>query len=136
MANIDADDLEINIVHAGTFGNKSVAHKQINSKPNNGDVLRFFELPAGSTIYGAREVHGALGTGVTMSLGYQPVDGSAADNVAIAAAASVAAAGDSYMAKVPVVLAKDSYIVGVIGGANAASAQNVDLVVDYEYRGL
>lgn len=135
MANIDYSGLKRDVAHAGTWGNKSSEHRKVNSKPNIGDVLRFMVLPAGTKVLDFHEVYGAFGTGVTASLGYLPVDGSAGNATAFKGATSIATAGDKRMSVSPVVLDKDSYIVATIGGANAATAQDYDLNIDYEFQG-
>lgn len=138
MANIDASGLTRDIRHLGTFGNKSCEHEKIVAKqPNNADVLRFMKLPRGTKITGFREYHGAAGgDATTIKYGYLPVDGSAGNDAAFIPAVACVAAGGNSMNLPPVVLPKDSYIVGTIGGNNAANAVDWDVIVDYIYPGL
>lgn len=135
MANIDHSGLKRDLPFTGTWGKNNKAHRVINSDPNNGDVLRFVKLPAGTKIYDAHMIFGAMGASVTAALGIVPVSGAAATPAAIIAATDVSSAGDVRMSKQPFTLTTECYIAVTIGGANAGGAQDIDVIIDYEYVG-
>ena len=62
-------------------------------------------------------------------------EGLAGQDAAFVAAADASAAGSGRTQAPPVLLEKESYIVGVVGGAGSANAAAVDVVVDYEFKG-
>ena len=138
MPNHDAVDLKnSSSVHSGTFGNKSVVAKTV-SVPSGAaiaDVARFAEVPAGTIITDFRRVNDALGGTAQMSFGLRAKDGTSNVDDALVAAASVAAAGNARMIKKPVVVAKDSYVVGVLSASATAALGDVDVVLDYVYEG-
>lgn len=100
-----------------------------------GDKVRLNKLFAGTKIYDAKVVHGALGTGVTVDLGFEYANGEAGSNLtAFLTADAEAAAGKSSSNVAPLTLAYDAYIVATIGGGVANG--NLDSVLAYEFKGL
>lgn len=100
-----------------------------------GDKVRLRQLYAGTFVTEAKLINAALGAGVTVSLGFEYVDGSdaATDDAALIPASAANAAGVTRMPGAPVKLLKDAYLVAVIGGAQATG--QIDAVVGYEYQG-
>lgn len=135
--NLDHPGLNLDIAHAGTFGNKSALHRKIEALDiNTGDVVRFGILPAGTTIMDFREKHGATGTASqTMTFGYRPVDGSTPDDDALMAATALTTAGHNRSVLGPITLQKDSYIVGVSSAHSGTDPIDIEVVVDYVYNG-
>jgi len=101
----------------------------------SGDKARLIKLYAGTKVYDAKMVFADLGTGTTLKLGFEYVNGESGGNdAALFAATDVAtAAGSARSASAPFTLAYDAYIIATIGGA-AATGQ-FDAVVTYEFKG-
>lgn len=138
MPNVDAADLATELTHAGEYGNGSIKHKKVTPTevPAQGDVYRFGKVPQNSLVYDFREVHEALGgTGVTLSFGYRAVDGSDDNDAAFLAAGDVVTAGNQRTPKAPVLVAKESFLVAVVGGGAPVNAAAVEVVAQYVYRG-
>lgn len=99
-----------------------------------GDKIRLSKVYAGTKVYDAKIVHGALGTGVTVDLGFEYCNGESGSNAtAFLSADAEAAAGKSSSSVAPVTLAYDAYIVATIGGA--AATGKIDSVLTYEFKG-
>lgn len=98
------------------------------------DKVRLNKVYAGTKVFGAKIISGALGAGVTVSLGFEYVNGEAGGSAtAFLNAATRAAAGKDESAAAPVVLAYDAYIIATIGGAVATG--QLDSVLTYEFEG-
>lgn len=114
---------------AVAHGSATLAAAQI------GDKVRLNKVYAGTKVYGAKLVNAALGTGVTVDLGFEYANGEAGGVAnAFLAAANGAAAGAKESATAPVTLAYDAYIVATIAGA--AATGKIDSVVTFEFKGL
>lgn len=100
-----------------------------------GDKVRLNKLYAGTKIYDTHMVFADLGTGTTVSIGYEYANGEAGGSAtALLAATDVAtAAGDARGKHAPVTLAYDAYIIATIGGG-AATGQ-LDTALTYEFKG-
>jgi hypothetical protein len=100
-----------------------------------GDKVRLNKLYAGTKIYDTRMIFGDLGTGTTVSLGFEYANGeSGGSATALLAATDVAtAAGSASGVHAPVTLAYDAYIIATVGGG-AATGQ-LDTVITYEFKG-
>lgn len=101
----------------------------------SGDKVRLNKVYAGTKVYDVKMVFADLGTGTTVSVGYEYVNGEAGGSAtAFLGATDVAtAAGVANSAVAPVTLAYDAYITATIGGA-AATGQ-LDVVTTYEFKG-
>lgn len=133
MATIVAPTLA-EIQNSGQHGNQSVSHCKYTFNANPaGDKLQAIKLYAGSKITDVRVINAALGAGTTVSVGYETLDGLTSAPTAFINAQSTVAAGRILTAAAPLTLTKDSIINLTIGGG-AATGQ-VDLVVEYDYRG-
>lgn len=136
MANIDAESLGFQVPHAGTWGNVATATATITrAAATNGDVFRFLKLPAHTRLLDLSAVHGASSASTTMKFGFLPTDGSSGDDAYFTAAKAISSAGRirADAAKAPVVIDKESYIVGTLGGANIATETPITVTVTYEY---
>lgn len=114
----------------------AVAHGQyVFAAAQIGDKVRLKQLYAGTFVTDVKLINAALGAGVTVSLGFENVDSSdgTADDAGLIPATAANAAGCTRSNAAPILLAKDCYLVAVIGGA-AATGQ-IDAVVGYEFRG-
>lgn len=136
MANKDASDLFIRLVHSGTWGNKTAEVGVVTTGGAEaiGDDLRFLVIPANSRVFQlAFTADDIGGAGATLSFGYAPVDGSTAVPAAFIPATSVAAAVTTPVlmtgSKLSVLVAKDSYLIARVAGAalNAVGAVNIDI---------
>lgn len=125
-------------VHAGTYGNKSVLVRSITlAAATVADVFRFMKLPSGVRLLDLTVFTTASTASTTMKFGYLPTDGSAGDDAHFMAAKSLATAARfrADTAKAPVVLGKESFIVGTLAGADIATGTTITLVAEYEYIG-
>jgi len=97
-----------------------------------GHKVRFTKLYAGTKVVDLKFVFADLGTGTTMSIGFEYVDGQAGGSAtAFLPATDVAtAAGSARSAAAPVTLEFDAFIIGTIGGGTATG--RVDVVTVYE----
>lgn len=101
----------------------------------SGDKVRLNKLYAGTKILNARMVADDLGSGTTMSLGFEYVGGEAGGSAtALIGSTDVAtAASSTNTAAAPFTLAYDAYIVATIGGGSATG--KLDTVVTFEFKG-
>lgn len=133
MATINAPSLQ-DVQYSGDCP-VAISHGYITlaNQPAN-DVIRLNRLYAGTKIFDSHIVNAALGAGVTLTLGFQYVDGQAggADDALIPATAS-ANAGRINATKAPIVLQYDAFIVAKIAGGPATG--KIDTVVQYEFEG-
>ncbi len=133
MADINNPSLTLGRAHHHTWGNAARDHKGFSITAAANDVVRFARIPAGNRLTDIQVMHAAGGASRTMKFGYLPVDGSAGDDDFFMAAKDISAVGrlraDRELA--PVVLAKDSYIVGTLEGGALAGIQ-IDVVTEYE----
>lgn len=99
-----------------------------------GDKVRLNKLYAGTKVYAAKLIYGALGAGVTISLGFEYAGGEAGGSAtAFLGATGAATAGRTESAAAPVTLAHDAFIIATVGGA-AATGQ-IDSVLTFEFKG-
>lgn len=134
MATINAPSLQ-DTVYSGDCP-LAAAHGYITlAAAASGDKVRLNKLYAGTKIYDARMINADLGTGTTMSLGFEYVNGEAGGSAtAFFNAADVAtAAASNQTTAAPITLAYDAYVIATVGGA-AATGQ-LDTVLTYEFKG-
>lgn len=99
-----------------------------------GDKVRLVKLFAGTKVFGAKLINGALGAGSTISLGYENVDGTAGGGAAaFIPATSTAAIARTEMLLAPILLLADTYITATVGGAPVSG--QLDAVILFEHRG-
>jgi len=134
MATINAPSLQ-DIVYSGecplaqAHGYIALAAAQI------GDKIRLNKVYQGTKIVDLKMVFADLGTGTTLKVGYEYVNGESGGNdAAFLAATDVAtAAGSARSGSAPVTMAYDAYIIATVGGG-AATGQ-LDVVTVYEFKG-
>ena len=134
MATINAPSLD-DVQYSGASP-LAAAHGYITlANAASGDKIRLNKLYAGTKILDARMIAADLGTGTTMSLGFEYVNGEAGGSAtALLGATDVAtAASSTQTAAAPITLAYDAYLIATIGGA-AATGQ-LDTVVTFEFKG-
>lgn len=93
------------------------------------DVVRVAKLEAGTTVTGIRFRTSGLGTGVTISLGYQVDEETTNAAALLAATAAAAAANVGESSARPLEIAEDTYITATIAGG--AATGDLDVIVDY-----
>lgn len=99
-----------------------------------GDKVRLSKVFAGTKVYAAKLITGALGAGVTVDFGYEYCNNDApAVTNAFGTAFNAAAAGKEEYQGAPIVLPYDAYIVAIIDGGTANG--EIDSVVTYEFQG-
>lgn len=133
MSTINAPTLQ-DVIYSGdcplavAHGSATLAAAQI------GDKVRLNKVYAGTKVYDAKLISGALGAGVTIDLGFEYVNGEAGGNAAaFLDNADCAAAGRDESAAAPITMAYDAYIIATIGGA-AATGQ-INSVLTFEFKG-
>ena len=101
----------------------------------SGDKVRLNKVYAGTKVYDVKMVFADLGTGTTVSIGYEYVNGESGGSATtfLPATDVATAAGVANSGVAPVTLAYDAYIIATIGGA-AATGQ-LDVVTTYEFKG-
>lgn len=125
---------------SGQYGNQSVAHGTYN--PNAAainDTAFLLKLFAGTKITGLRVCNGANGASTAIDIGLVNVDGTGSQPQYFAAGQSTAAVASLQSGARPIYLTKDAYVVATFKGAATAAtgASNyVDVIVDYEFRGI
>lgn len=128
-------------VQAGTFANKWYHHAKFKPVAATvaGDVVRLpGVIPAGTKLLDAVAFVEDAAAGLTLSLGFDYVGGQAGDDSAYFFNAKDVAAGGKFRAdanKPPLVLQYDAYLIATLGGAVFAVANQLDVVVDYDFTG-
>lgn len=115
----------------------SIAHGMyVFANAQIGDKVRLKQLYAGTFVTDVKLINAALGANVTLSLGFENVDGSdgTADDAGLIPVTAAAAAGCTRSNAAPTLLQKDCYLVAVVGGG-VANGQ-IDTVTGYEFRGI
>lgn len=133
MATINAPTLQ-NVQYSGAAPLAAAHGAAVLAAAQIADKVRLALVSAGTKVDDLRMINAALGASTTVSVGYEYVDGSAADAAAFLPATSTAAAASTRMAVKPVFLTKDAYITATVGGAAASGA--LDVVALYEPRGI
>lgn len=122
------------IRHTGEYGNTVTYHDTVTlAAAAIADRSRLMKVSAGTKITDAKLIVAALGADTTISLGLEPCDGTATSDAALIAATSTVAAGVIRQTTAPVTVTRDSYVVAVVGGAEATGL--IDAVVTGEYMG-
>lgn len=98
------------------------------------DKVRLVKLYAGTKIFRVDTVFADMGTGTTLDVGFEYVNGEAGGSAtAFATAIDTDPAGTSSHVFSPVTLAYDAYIIATVGGA--ASTGALDVMVTFEFKG-
>lgn len=114
---------------AFSHGKVALASAQI------GDKVRIARLFAGSKVYDAKVIAGALGASTTVKLGFEYVDGKAGGNdAAFLPDTATASAGTHRSSAPPITMAHDAYVIATIGGGVATG--NLETVISFEHRGM
>lgn len=103
----------------------------------NADKLYFGFIPAGVRISSVRLINAAAGASTTLSLGYEPVDGST-PGAALTAwfnAQAISSAGAPFSTAVPITFDKPVKLVGTVGGANFTGSPLLTVVLNGEMVG-
>jgi hypothetical protein len=103
----------------------------------NTDKLYFGIVPAGVRVTGVKLVAAAAGASTTLSIGYEPVDGTTpvAALTAFFNAQAISAAGAFNSAAAPITFEKPVKLVGTVGGANFTGAPALAVVMTGEMVG-
>jgi hypothetical protein len=111
----------------------------VTSAVHNGDVIQMAKIPKGTYINGLDLIADAINAGVTVSVGWAYVDGSAGgvagEYIAAGTALATATRVSANAPIVPTVLTKDAYLIITIGGANFALSTNLTLLTRQKYIG-
>ena len=126
---------------SGQYGNQAVAFGTYNpAAPALNDRVYLVKLYAGTKINGARLVTGANGAGSSLDVGFINVDGSPGQSLTqLFTAQDTVTAGSATSATRPFTLTKDAYAVATFKGAVGAAASPanfIDLIINYEFRGV
>ena len=120
---------------AGPFGNgyTNPAKIVVNAATAT-TVLEMAPIPANSVIGNLRAAFEALGTGVTIDIGYKTA--STTDATYFGAAVAAAAAGDHTFSGLPLETTEQATLIVTIGGATTTAADKLIWVVpEYLYKG-
>lgn len=133
MALINAPTLQ-DVVYSGESP-LAIAHGSVKlAAAAIGDKVRMNLVYAGTKVYDAKIISGALGSGAKIKLGFEYADGSTGgDPAAFINDADCATAGKDESSAAPVMIEKDAYIIATVVGA-AATGQ-LDSVVVFEPKG-
>lgn len=134
MATINAPSL-LDTVYSGDCP-LAAAHGYITlAAAASGDKVRLNKVYAGTKVYDVKMVFDDLGTGTTVSVGFEYANGEAGGSAtAFLPATDVATeAGSARSDAAPVTLAYDAYIIATIGGA--AATGKLDVATTYEFKG-
>lgn len=120
MADIYAPDYNNKPLHMAEMGNAWAENYSIAKAANNGDKLYLGIVPGGVEVDLARLIWEDAGTGVTLSLGYEPVDDAptAAATYWFSTQDVATAAGAGFSSALPVRFEKPVKLVATVGGAN------------------
>lgn len=118
-----------NILPVGQHGNLSKVDMMADDIVSAviGTEWELGELQAGTTVFGGDLIHDAMGTDVTISLGYKyknSAHGSAAPAGIRALTAAASAVNTSFNLAAPLVLEHDVIITATIGGATTDAGPN------------
>ncbi len=122
-------------IGAGSAGNTMAVNALVTS--TSGDLIQFAKVPAYTTLVGCIVVSDSANTGMTVSVGYQPVDGSSvthnADLVAAATALATATRIRDNSAVAPQTPTVDSYLTMRITGGPLSKTTNLTLIPLFRY---
>jgi len=140
MPTIDNDSLVQQVPRAGEYGNLSVWSKPFQKAGIlANDVLRIQRLPAGARVDEKKLVFDDCGTGMTLKLGYAPVnpaDGpSAVDDFWGTGIDVASAAGVFRSAAHPITFDFDVYVIVTVASANFTSSPKLTSVAMGEATG-
>lgn len=137
MADIYADDYSKKITSAGYEPHGYVEHYTWAKAAAIGDKIYMGIIPAGVDVGSIALVNDALAAG-TLSLGFEPIDGSvpAANLTYWLAAQSIATAGRQASIAQPILSNVPLKLVGTIGGAALTPATKLTVIVGGIGRGI
>lgn len=137
MADLNKGNVDRSFVVTGEYGNVSSTpyFKYTTLNVAQDDVVYLGKLSCGTIVTKASLIHGALGTNVTATLGYLPVDGSnpTADNDYWITATAAATAGRIDSEALPKRFDNDVYVVAVLGGAAADDSIDIYAIIDHVF---
>lgn len=134
MGILNQSSADRQVTSTGNFGNLSIAtflYVALGSLV--GDVICLGKLPGGSQVTDVKLIHGALGGGVTLSVGHLPDSMTGGNATAFLPATVCASAGVSRSDASALNLTSDSYITATVGGAAATGA--IEVQVQYRFLG-
>lgn len=125
-----------NATYAGEAGNLSVDHGTFTAVAAAiADTIDLLTIPAGSKLLDVKFVNAALGATSTLGYGWRFKDGSVGGSaVALLAQTSTAAAAMNFYAGAPIQFDKEAILYATVAGA--AITGQIDVVTNYEYRGM
>lgn len=135
MAKVTADRF-LDIRNFGEYGDCAVANDgKTFAAQANGDTLDLFQIGGQCTMLDGHVVAGALGAGVTISIGWRYADGSAGGSATALLAATVmnTAGLKTTLSMAPITVDKDVIIYATIGVG--AATGRVDCVLFYRPQG-
>jgi hypothetical protein len=103
----------------------------------NTDKLYFGVIPAGVRVTGVKLVNAAAGASTTLSLGFEPVDGTTptANLTAFFTTQAISSAGAPVSTVAPITFEKPVKLVGTVGGANFTGSPALVVVLTGEMVG-
>ena len=123
------------VPHAGEYGNRSVWGSEFPFQQSGilqNDVLQVCKLPAGARVDELRVIFDDCGTGVTLDIGYAPVnasDGPAAVDDYWASGVDVSTAAGSVLSDAhPITFDYDVYVTATVLGANFTGSPKITVV--------
>ena len=137
MADVYSDTYGAGNLFAAEKGNAWTEDLSIAKAASNTDKLYFGFIPAGVRVTGVKLVAAASGASTTLSLGYEPADGttpSAALTAWLSAQAISTAVAFNSIAQ-PITFDKPVKVVGTVGGANLSGAPLLTVVFTGEMVG-
>lgn len=118
MADIFSASFGQKNLHMAEFGNGWAENYSGPVTAASGDKFYFGVIPAGVEVDYVRLVNEATAVSVTLSLGYEPIDGSpAANTTAFFTTQAVATASSAFSSAAPIRFEKPVRLVGTVGGA-------------------
>lgn len=130
MAKKDASDLNSKPLFSGNGGNAGVFYGTLTDTPATGDEWRLCKLPAGMKVTAVVIKNADLGTAAPADIGYAPVDGSAGDADAFAAAVALGTANaGGILPQNGVEVPKDSYLTLTFGTIDTGASGAVHVSV-------
>lgn len=136
MADVNKDAIRREITHSGTYGNKTGrSYSYEASAVAANDKIYLGKIPAGSEICFSRLVFDDLGTGATLDVGWEYIDGTAGGgaDVLFDGVDVSTAAGSSDYAGFTQTLERDAYLYATPLGA--AITGTLEVILDWIFHG-
>lgn len=129
MASLFAPDYGQKLLHMAAMGNAWSEDYSYTGAAAQGDKVYLGIIPAGVRVHGVRVLNSAGGAGATVTVGFEPTEGTpAADADYWLNAAAVATAGSKDSASAPITFDRPVKLVATIGGADFAAGSLVAIV--------